>query len=64
MAAKICVLDEFKECTHCGACEMCDLDPNKVCDNCMKCINTEGAEFRAIHIDAVIPPVDSSPEKP
>lgn len=50
---EMCVLDETKECTHCGECEMCDLDPTKKCDNCMKCINSEGAESRAIHIDGV-----------
>ena len=51
--AKMCVLDEFKECTGCGECEMCDLDPNKKCDNCMKCVNSENAEFRGIQIDEI-----------
>ncbi len=58
--AKMCVLDEFKECTGCGECEMCDLDPNKKCDNCMKCVNSEGAEFRGIEIDEIVLPEDNS----
>ena len=37
----------------CGECEMCDLDPNKKCDNCMKCVNSENAEFRGIQIDEI-----------
>ena len=57
--AKMCVLDEFKECTDCGECEMCDLDPNKKCDNCMKCVNSEGAEFRGIEIDDIVLPDDN-----
>ena len=51
--AKMCVLDEYKECTGYGECEMCDLDPNKKCDNCMKCVNSESAEFRGIQIDNI-----------
>ena len=38
----------------CGECEMCDLDPNKVCDNCMKCLNLDKADYRAIEIDEII----------
>lgn len=30
-----------------------DLNPNKICDNCMKCLNSDGAEYRAIQIDGV-----------
>ncbi len=61
--AKMCVLDEFKECTGCGDCEMCDLDPNKKCDNCMKCVNTDGAEFRGIRIDDVELPENDEDNK-
>ena len=53
MAKKMCVLDEEVECNDCGECLRCDLDPNKICDNCMKCVNSEGAEYRAILITGV-----------
>ena len=50
---KMCVLDETEECTECGECERCDLNPSKICDNCMKCVNSEGAEYRGIEITGV-----------
>ncbi|MEL7608466.1 MAG: hypothetical protein AAGU74_03095 [Bacillota bacterium] len=34
-------MNEAKECTHCGQCDVCDLDPNKICDNCCKCIESQ-----------------------
>ena len=46
---RMCVLDETKVCE----CDRCDLDPNKICDNCMKCLKSDGAEYRAIQIDGV-----------
>jgi len=59
MSVKYCVLEEDKICTGCGECNMCDLEPGKVCDNCMKCVNSEGAESRAILIDDVIIPEEN-----
>jgi hypothetical protein len=57
MQRKMCVLDEEIECTDCGECLRCDLDPNKLCDNCMKCVNSEGAQYRAIEITGIqLPP--------
>ena len=51
--AKICVLDDTKECNDCGECSVCDLDPNKICDNCMRCVRT-GADYNAVEIDEII----------
>ena len=51
--AKVCVLDENKQCDDCGECNVCDLDPNKICDNCMRCLKT-GADYTAIEIDEII----------
>ena len=57
---KKCVLDETKICDNCGECERCDLDPSKKCDNYMKCVVSEGAEYRAIKIDGIqLPESDS-----
>ena len=39
-----CIMNELKECTHCGQCDVCDLDPNKICDNCCKCIEESQQE--------------------
>ncbi len=61
---KKCVLDETRECTECGECNRCDLDPNKICDNCMKCVNSEGAQYRALVIDEIIMDEDSEKEEP
>ena len=54
MEFKECVLRPGGECTDCGECEMCDLEPNKVCDNCMRCLNLDKADYRAIEIDEII----------
>ena len=45
-----CVLYD-RECIGCGECDRCDLDPSKICDNCMKCVNSDGAAYRALKID-------------
>ncbi len=50
---KRCVLNEAKECVHCGDCDICDLDPNKICDNCCKCIDSphEDENYAVLPVD-------------
>lgn len=50
--SKQCVLYD-RLCMDCGECDRCDLDPNKICDNCMRCINGDGADYRAIMVDDI-----------
>ena len=40
--------------------KMCVLDETKICDNCMKCVVSEGAEYRAIKIDGIQLPESES----
>ena len=63
MDKKMCVLDETVECTDCGECMKCDLDPSKICDNCMKCLNPDNAEYRAIRITRIEVPKRPAKEK-
>lgn len=57
--ARECVLHD-RPCTECGECDLCDLDPQKICDNCMRCVSDEETDFRAIRIDGVLTPEEST----
>lgn len=60
---KQCVLYD-RECIECGECDRCDLDPDKICDNCMRCINGEEKDYRAILIQGVDVPKVLSEDSP
>lgn len=60
---KQCVLYD-RACIECGECDRCDLDPSKVCDNCMRCINGEQKDYRAILIQGVDAPKALSEDSP
>jgi len=54
---RMCVLEDDKVCTNCGACDMCDLDPTKVCDNCGKCLDileTDEKGYVHVPVDKII----------
>lgn len=53
-----CIMNEAKQCTHCGQCEVCDLDPNKICDNCCKCIETQQEDERYAVLPVQLQPPD------
>lgn len=53
----MCVLEDNKQCTGCGECEICDLDRNKLCDNCGKCLDIR--DDAVIKIDKIILDSDS-----
>ena len=60
---KQCVLYD-RECIECGECDRCDLDPDKICDNCMRCINGDEKDYRAILIQGVDAPKALSEDSP
>ncbi|MBQ8468801.1 MAG: hypothetical protein IJ542_03515 [Clostridia bacterium] len=54
---RMCVMEDDKLCSNCGACDMCDLDPTKVCDNCGKCLDmlsTDEKGYVHVPIDKII----------